>query len=201
MNTCHKSPYVIALAGGIGVGKSVVSRILCNMGYCVYDSDSAAKSIMDNSPVIKDFLVEKIHPQAVDATGKINREIVASVVFSDEYRLKLLNGAVHKAVRKDFRKWRDMQHNQNILFIECAVLCESGLDGEVDAVWEIVASEQLRVKRVCRRNSLAPAQVLARIKAQRGEADALRRVERSIVINDGMHPLLPQIESLLDLVS
>ena len=201
MNTCHKSPYVIALAGGIGVGKSVVSRILCNMGYCVYDSDSAAKSIMDNSPVIKDFLVEKIHPQAVDATGKINREIVASVFFSDEYRLKLLNGAVHKAVRKDFRKWRDMQHNQNILFIECAVLCESGLDGEVDAVWEVVASEQLRVKRVCRRNSLAPAQVLARIKAQRGEADALRRVERSIVINDGMHPLLPQIESLLDLVS
>lgn len=201
MNTCHKSPYVIALAGGIGVGKSVVSRILCNMGYCVYDSDSAAKSIMDNSPVIKDFLVEKIHPQAVDATGKINREIVASVVFSDEYRLKLLNGAVHKAVRKDFRKWRDMQHNQNILFIECAVLCESGLDGEVDAVWEVVASEQLRVKRVCRRNSLAPSQVLARIKAQRGEADALRRVERSIVINDGMHPLLPQIESLLDLVS
>ncbi len=201
MNTCHKSPYVIALAGGIGVGKSVVSRMLRNMGYCVYDSDSAAKSIMDNSPVVKDFLVKKIHPQSVDAIGKINREIVASVVFSDEYRLKLLNGAVHKAVREDFRKWSNMRHDQNTLFIECAVLCESGLDGEVDAVWGVVAPEQLRVKRVCRRNSLAPAQVLARIKAQRDEADALGRIDRSIVINDGMRPLLPQIESLLGLIS
>ena len=126
---------------------------------------------------------------------------MASVVFSDEYRLKLLNGAVHKAVREDFRKWSNMRHDQNTLFIECAVLCESGLDGEVDAVWEVVAPEQLRVKRVCRRNSLAPAQVLARIKAQRDEADALGRIDRSIVINDGMRPLLPQIESLLGLIS
>lgn len=168
------------------------------MGYHVYDSDARAKTIMDGSCAIKKFLVEEIHPSAVDARGRIDRAIVAGVVFSDSAALARLNGAVHAAVWADLRAWRDSHAAGAPLFVECAILCESGLAGEVDAVWEVAAPEAMRVARVCGRNGLSPAQVQARIDAQRAEMEAIGALRRSIVVNDGEQPMLPQVELLLE---
>ena len=73
--------------------------------------------------------------------------------------------------------------------------------GEVDAVWEVAAPEALRVARVCGRNGLSPAQVQARIDAQRAEMEAIGALMRSIVVNDGEQPMLPQVELLLEALS
>ena len=187
---------IIALAGGIGAGKSMVSRMLRAMGYEVYDTDSAARRIMDSSSEIKQFLQEKISPDAVSDAGVINREAVAAVVFSDAERLAMLNEVVHSAVRADMRAWANTCGD--VMFVESAIAVGSGIADEVDAIWEVSSPEDLRIKRICMRGSgMTPAQALARIDAQRAELSAVGKLRTVELINDNATPLLPQLEAAL----
>lgn len=186
----------IAIVGGIGTGKSVVSRILRAMGYPVYDSDTEARRLMDADSEIKDVIRNEIHPGAVTDDGCIRRDILAEAVFSDEAKRLRLNEVTHSAVRNDFVKWC-YATAQPVVFVECAILCESGMIRHVDEIWEVTAPEALRVERVCRRNALKPEQVLRRMAAQSAEYEALRSVERVDIVNDEVSPLLPQIENAL----
>lgn len=186
----------IAVAGGIGAGKSVVSRVLRVMGYAVYDSDSEARRLMDISDSIKSFIRKEIHHDAVTDDGIIDRSLLGEIVFADESSRLMLNSAVHAAVRDDFMRWCGTVHAP-VVFVECAILCESGLLRCVDEVWEVTAPVGLRIERVCRRNSLSRELVLRRIESQKNEAEAMKDVRRKVIINDDITPLLPQIEQAI----
>lgn len=188
---------VIAIAGGIGSGKSVVCGILRRLGYLVYDSDLRARALMDASREIKEFLVREIHPEAIGSDGAINRARVGEVVFASEEKRLLLNAAVHAAVRDDFCAWCARHSQHPLLFVECAILCESGLADYVDDTWVVTAPEEVRVERVCRRNNLSPDSVRARMASQATEAAAIARLPHKTLLNDGHTLLLPQIEFLL----
>lgn len=188
---------IIAVVGGIGAGKSVVCNVLRAMGYRVYDSDLRARELMNASDNIKAFLVESIHPEAVDSRGCINRPKVAEVVFGNEEKRLLLNKAVHGAVRDDFERWCREHASIPVLFVECAILCESGLCEFVDRVWIVEAPRSVRIERVCQRNGLTEHQVSDRIEAQQNEDKAVRSLDHDIIANDNVHPILPRIEELL----
>ncbi|MDE6270845.1 MAG: dephospho-CoA kinase, partial [Muribaculaceae bacterium] len=188
----------IAIAGGIGAGKSVVSRVMRAMGYEVYDSDSEARNLMDRDRGIIEAIRREVHEEAVDGMGRIDRAILGTAVFADEKKRLKLNRVVHSAVREDFRQWCTTRKHLQIVFVECAILCESGLADDVDAVWEVTAPDSLRIERVCVRNSLTPEQVLQRIAAQRAERESMASIERTVLVNDGVTPMLPQIETALN---
>lgn len=185
---------LIAITGGIGSGKSVVSRIVAMMGYDVYDCDSRAKRLMDTDDVIKARLQQEIHPQCV-LDGCIDRKRLAEIVFSDADRLEKLNAIVHSAVRDDLRKWARLQGK--VSFVETAILYQSELDRMVDYVWEVEAPLDLRISRVMERNSVSREEVLARISAQDSFIPSRHHPLVILIINDGMMPLLPQIEAQL----
>jgi dephospho-CoA kinase len=185
---------LIAITGGIGSGKSVVSRIVAMMGYDVYDCDSRAKRLMDTDDVIKARLQQEIHPQCV-LDGCIDRKRLAEIVFSDADRLEKLNAIVHSAVRDDLRKWAQLQGK--VSFVETAILYQSELDRMVDCVWEVEAPLDLRISRVMERNSVSREEVLARISAQDSFIPSRHHPLVIPIINDGMMPLLPQIEAQL----
>ncbi|MDE6109095.1 MAG: dephospho-CoA kinase, partial [Muribaculaceae bacterium] len=92
---------------------------------------------------------------------------IAEVVFGNEAKRLELNKAVHGAVRDDFAAWCSCHASERVLFVECAILCESGLARYVDRAWLVDAPEAVRVARVCRRNGLTASQVLERINSQR----------------------------------
>jgi len=94
--------------GGIGAGKSVVSRILDAMGYPVYDCDSRAKAIMDKDPRIHEQLCRQIHPLVVIG-GVIDRRLLAEIVFNDPLAVGRLNTIVHAAVEADVSRWVQQQ--------------------------------------------------------------------------------------------
>lgn len=191
---------LICISGGIGSGKSVVCHILSAMGYEIYDCDSRARSIMDRDTEIHSRLVDEIHPMAV-REGVIDRKIVSEIVFSDASKLERLNRIVHHAVRRDMLRWID-EHialgTKMPLFVETAILYQSGLNEVVDEVWVVTAPEELRIARVMNRNGLTADQVRLRIESQRFEpaADAVRPLTIEIV-NDGHTPVLPQVLELL----
>lgn len=186
-------PKVICISGGIGSGKSVVSRMLRAMGYPVYDTDSEAKRIMDEDTHIIQSISERIAAECV-REGCIHRPTLASVVFSDPDKLAELNSIVHSAVRTDLAVWIDAQAKHDKVFVETAILYQSGLDKMVDEVWEVTAPEEVRIARVMARNGLTRAQVAARIQSQTLPPDTTLHPHTITLTNDNHTPLLPQVE-------
>ena len=179
----------IAIIGGIGSGKSVVSRLLSLMGYPVYDCDSNAKRLMDESEDIHRGLVDIFGPSAVTPEG-INRAYIASIAFKDAEKLSKLNSLVHPAVLHDFDRWA--QQNGEIVFVETAIISESGISKSVDAVWSVEAPLECRVERVMVRNAMSRQDVMRRISSQATTIpDEITSVTH--LINDDSHALIPQI--------
>lgn len=189
------SPSLIMIAGGIGSGKSVVSRILRTKGFQVYDCDSEAKRIMDSDSVIHGKLIEHIHPQAV-VDGVIDRSLISNVVFANEAAMHRLNSIVHGAVLEDLSRW-SLQNSVDgqMCFAECAIPVSSGLVHYISNIWEVTAPIAVRLKRVMARNALTEEQVEKRINAQRGES--LDHVAHEQILNDGVESVLHQVNSLL----
>ena len=156
---------LIAITGGIGSGKSIISDILRAMGHKVYDCDTRAKALMDTDESIKNDLIDLISIDAVRNDRTIDRKLLSEIVFNDPDALSRLNSIVHKAVRADLRRWRDTSSDKTV-WVETAILYASRLDREVDEVWEVTAPTELRVQRVMKRNSMSREQVLARISSQ-----------------------------------
>lgn len=186
---------LIAITGGIGSGKSVVSRILRIIGYDVYDCDSEARRLMSISDTIRRDIAARISPQVIRGDGTIDRPALADIVFNDRTKLDVLNAIVHSHVREDIARRAAAQ--PTVMFVETAILYESGLDRMVDEVWDVYADAETRIQRVMARNNITRGQVEARIAAQnhipeRQHPHVIR------IINDGVEPLLTQVERLLD---
>lgn len=189
-------PRLTAITGGIGAGKSVVSRALRVMGYEVFDCDSEAKLIMDSDDAIKLRLISDISPAAVLSDGTIDRRHISSIVFSDPVKLAALNAIVHEAVRRRISDWQQEPHRSGRLFVETAILYQSGLDAMVDDVWEVIAPQEIRILRVIARNNCDRQTVIDRIKSQTFLPDKPHPAVH-LIDNDGFEPIIPQILALL----
>ena len=190
---------LIAISGGIGSGKSIVSEILQANGFNVYDCDSEAKRIMDNDPNIHDLLRRYIHPGAVK-NGLIDRKLIASIVFNDKDRLNSLNHIVHQAVRDDITRHRLTLSNDTVMFVETAILYQSDIDLMVDEVWAVTAPREIRIQRVMLRNNCTATEVEARINAQDEYLSPRTHPLKHIIVNDNTQPVLPQVIKLLNSV-
>lgn len=183
---------IVAVTGGIGSGKSVVCRILKSMGYPVYDCDTEAKLLMDSDAEMQQRIAAEITPEAIAKDGRIDRKAIARCVFSNPGKLRKLNEIVHGAVRNHFSAWAD-KHAAPTLFVETAILYESGFDTLVSEVWEVTAPTEVRIARVQQRNGLDRKEIERRIASQNCE----QHPTHHIIVNDGTAALLPQIFSLL----
>lgn len=188
---------LIAVTGGIGSGKSVVTKVLATMSYPIYDTDSQARRLMTTDETLKQDLIREFGPTVYYEDGTLNRTGLASQVFNNPEALGRLNTIVHPAVSRDLQRWYDHCNSQQA-FVETAILYQSGLDAVVDAVWRVDAPVQVRIDRVMLRSNLTESQVAERIRAQQseenhGNADA-------VIVNDGVTPILPQIVRQLEVL-
>lgn len=184
----------IGITGGIGSGKSVVCKILKVLNYPIYDTDSQAKILMTKSDVLKSRLKTLIG-EDVYKNDEINRVKMSSFIFSSEVNRNRVNAIVHPEVFAHFNKWR-LEQNSDIVFIESAILHESGLGNMVDEVWCVIADKEVRIDRVMERNGLSRSEVLSRINSQTPDEDIIRLSDYTID-NSGNSSLLRQIIKLL----
>lgn len=183
----------VAITGGIGSGKSVVSRLLRVEGYPVYDCDSQAKRIMDNDAEIQRQL-QKAFGEDVVVDGVIHRQKLASLVFGNSENLRKLNAIVHPAVIADIKKWSVAEQKDSV-FVETAILRESGMETLVDEVWVVDAPKDIRVARVMVRNNMPEEDVRKRIDSQNDNPKF--SVPTSVVENYGSNSVIVQVQNLL----
>lgn len=188
---------LIGITGGIGAGKSVVSRILRLKGFEVYDCDSRARELMESDDEILSALSDRFGERLIQDDGSLDRALIAEEVFtSDETRI-WLNTLVHSVVRNDLEQWHDSS-DDDLCFVESAIMVTSGLDKMCDRIWLIDAPLQLRKERALKRGGVSPENLDLRIAAQSMEFDALPPEKIVIIENSYNSSLLTQIEMLLN---
>ena len=184
----------IGITGGIGSGKSVVSRLFAVLGVPVYDSDSRARWLMAHDAQLQTQLQAAFGPEAYDAAGQLNRPFLARAVFPDSARLAQLNGLVHPRVASDFTAWSAAQEAAGQLYVlkEAALLYESGAYRQLDRIITVAAPLGLRQTRVLARDPhRTAAEVQHIIGQQLPDEEKIARADY-VVRNDETQLLLPQ---------
>lgn len=163
---------VIGLTGGIGSGKSFIAKELAKHGFSVYDCDREAKRIVAENREVQAAIVALLGEEAF-VNGQYNTAYVAQRVFADPVLLQALNAIIHPAVVKDLKNMKDSKDTKDTLFIESAILFESGLDQLCDKIVVVTAPEETRIARTIARDYHHEAtpeninKVRARIRAQK----------------------------------
>ncbi len=192
---------IIGICGGIGSGKSVVSRVLRLRGEAVYDCDLEAKRIMDSSRDVLEALNERYGDIVCPAAGPICRPELAKRVFSCDNERLWLNSLVHRLVREDVKKWHETmtKEGHSRCFVESAILATSGLARMCSEIWIVDAYEEVRIARIKLRDSIDEDAIRKRILSQREEELLLKSSDTpiSIIDNSGVIPLLTQIDNYL----
>lgn len=185
----------IGITGGIGSGKSFIATIIERMGYPVYYSDVRSKELTNAHPVIRQGLIDLVG-ENVYFGGELDKKVLATAIFSnDELRLKV-NQLIHPIVRQDFEDWANSQKS-DLIFNEAAILFETGAYRNFDATILVYAPEELRLKRVLKRDIITKEEVLARMNNQLKD-DEKRKMTSLQILNDCESPILIQIETILE---
>ncbi|WP_437921768.1 dephospho-CoA kinase [Sphingobacterium sp. LRF_L2] len=184
----------IGITGGIGSGKSYIGRIFKALGVPFYDADAEAKKLMNDSPMIREALIEAFGQEVYEEDNNLNRSYLSALVFKDKEKLALLNSIVHPAVIQHAVDWADQQHYPYSLK-EAALLFESGSFRNLDFTILVTAPESLRIQRVMQRDGVGAEEVQARISKQMSEDEKVKLAD-FVIINDDYTALLPQVLDL-----
>ena len=194
---------IIALTGGIGCGKSVVSELLRVMGYIVYDCDANAKLLMHSDSELRNRLTTLFGTETYNADGALNKQHLSAAIFGNAEALNKMNNLVHPAVARDITKlYREMNAkvgDKNVLlFFESAILFESHFDELVkpDIVVSVSAPFEMRLARATTRDHASRQQIIRRIENQMSQEKKDERAD-SVIYNDEKNSIIHQIDKLL----
>ncbi len=185
----------LAVVGGIGSGKTVVTRLLQAMDIPVYDCDSRAKKLMESDEFLRRGLVRYFGDECFSEDGKLNRKWLAARIFVDKDALRRVNELVHPCVKNDFLAWSEKQ-TCDIVAVETAILFESNMRDAVDKVLLVWADKETCLSRIEERNGLTRNQALNRMNNQMS-VDELLLLSDYSVYNDGNSPIIPEIVKII----
>ena len=130
----------VGVTGGIGSGKSTVCRLFAQKGIAVYDSDAAAKRLMQEDGALRRQLAGRFG-EGTFRDGQLDRAYLAGIVFADPQALADLNALVHPVVMRDFDAWAARQEGSYVI-LESALLFDAGFDACVaDQVVRRIAAQ------------------------------------------------------------
>jgi len=184
----------VGITGGIGSGKSFVSKILRSMNYPVFNSDSEAKKIIQENKEVREDLIA-LFGEETFSNNELNKAFLANIIFNDNEPLEKVNAIVHPKVRQAFEAFAKIENN-SVVFNEAAILFESGGHSQLDKVILISAPMKLRLQRVMNRDHSTEKEVLARMNKQWTD-EQKRELADFEIINDEQQPLVHQIEEVL----
>ena len=194
---------VVGLTGGIGSGKSAVSRLLAQRGAVVVDADLVAREVVEPGTPGLAGLVEDFGGQVLQADGSLDRAALGRLVFGDPDALTRLNARLHPLIGARTHELVEAARTAGarIVVHDVPLLVENGLAPLYDAVVVVSATPATQLDRLVRLRGMAEADARARIDAQAVLADKLD-VATHVVDNDGpVRALVPQVAALWDQLS
>jgi dephospho-CoA kinase len=174
----NSSKRVIGITGGIGSGKSVVSDYLRSRGYAVIDADEVARAtVMPGEPALVK-IAETFGNDVIFEDGTLDRAALAQKAFANQKNTDLLNSITHADIgRRVDAIIEKVFENADIVFYDAPLMFETGMSSKCDEVWLITADEDVRLKRVMKRDRSSEADIRARMEKQMPEAEKMKRAD------------------------
>jgi dephospho-CoA kinase len=184
----------VGLTGGIGSGKSTVTRVFEVLGIPVYSSDASAKRLMNQDRELIKGIKTAFGEQAYK-DGQLDRAYLAAIVFNDKNKLAVLNALVHPATIRDGERWMEAQNGAPYAIKESSLIFEAGMQPQFDFIIGVSAPDPLRIKRVMERDHISADQVRHRMKNQIQVSIKLLLCD-AVIFNDEQHAVIPQVLAL-----
>ncbi|HUA34557.1 MAG TPA: dephospho-CoA kinase [Candidatus Binataceae bacterium] len=177
----------IGLTGGIGSGKSTVSKMLAEMGAPILDADKVGHGIYAPGGPAYEDVIAAFGREILAPDGTVDRKKLGPIVFGDPNALKKLNSIVHPKMLAEMRRLvNDMRDSGEAkpIIVEAAILIEANWQPMCDEVWLVRASNKRVIERVERDRGMKPEQTEARIRAQLSD-DERRKHADYVIENEG----------------
>ncbi|MFE4305752.1 dephospho-CoA kinase [Streptomyces sp. NPDC056891] len=188
----------VGLTGGIGAGKSEVSRLLVSYGAVLIDADRIAREVVEPGTPGLAAVVEAFGEDVLTVEGTLDRPKLGSIVFADAGRLAALNAIVHPLVGARSAELESRAGTGDVVVHDVPLLAENGLAPLYDLVVVVDASPETRLDRLVRLRGMAESEARARMSAQATRAQRLA-VADLVIDNDGpLDALEPQVRKVWD---
>lgn len=186
----------VGLTGGIGAGKSEVSRLLVGHGAVLIDADRIAREVVEPGTPGLTALVEAFGTGILTPEDTLDRPKLGSIVFSDAERLAALNAIVHPLVGARSAELERAAGPDSVVVHDVPLLTENGLAPLYDLVVVVDAAPGTQLERLVRRRGMTEADARARMAAQATREQRLA-VADLVIDNDGpVEALEPQVREV-----
>lgn len=191
---------IVGVTGGIGSGKSVVTRLLGDHGATVIDADALAREVVEpGSPALVE-LVDRFGPDIVDETGELKRATLAALAFADPDGTTALNAIMHPRIAR-LAAERIAESDGAIVVYDMPLLVETNQQSMVEFVVVVDAEPQTQLDRSLERGTLALEDIERRMAAQASRDERLA-VADFVISNDGtLDELQAQVDDLWRLLT
>ncbi len=186
----------VGLTGGIGAGKSEVSRLLASYGAVIVDADKIAREVVEPGTPGLAAVVEEFGEDVLAADGTLDRPKLGALVFSDQEKLKALNAIVHPLVGARSAELEATAGPDAVVVHDVPLLTENGLAPLYDLVVVVDAAPQTQLDRLVRLRGMAADEAARRMAAQATREERLA-IADLVIDNDGpLEALEPQVREV-----
>ena len=159
---------IIGLTGGIASGKSLVARILEEMGAVVIDADQLAREVVKPGTGSYRAIVDFFGEIVLQEDGTLDRKALGRIVFADPEARIRLEQMTHPAIIRlaEERLDEERRKSTEIVFYMVPLLLEAGLASTVHEIWVVYADENTQIERLMKRDKIGRDEALRKIGAQ-----------------------------------
>lgn len=192
---------IIGITGGIASGKSTISDYLTQKGFTVIDGDKLSRVICEpNEPGWK-AIFDGFGTQYFRSDGTLDRKKLGSYVFSDEKALDKLNSIIHPLIINKTLEIIGEHKNEKLVFVDGALLIESGLYKHCDELLLVTADDDIRLERIIKRDKVSIDEAEKRMTAQMSE-DEKKKYATHIIDNSlSRENTFIQVDNFLSLMA
>ncbi|MCK5576820.1 MAG: dephospho-CoA kinase [Dehalococcoidales bacterium] len=187
---------VIGVTGGIGSGKTTVTRLLKELGAVVIDADKIGHELLKPGGQAYQAVAGAFGRQVLEPDGLINRQKLAEIVFNSPPDLAYLNRIMHPLIGDEVRSRMEQYQGQGVevVVIEAPLLIEARWTALVDELWVTVAPEDVVLKRLEQGMGLSHEEAEARIRAQLSQEEKVKHATAVIDTDCSLGELKGRVE-------
>jgi dephospho-CoA kinase len=188
----------IGLTGGIGTGKSTVSRVLARAGATVIDAALVGHEVYEPGTSAWGAVSQTFGPDILLPDKQVDRKKLGEIVFNDPTAMAKLNAIMRPAMKAVIVKRLQHAADQGdpVVVLDSATLIEAGWTSLVDEVWLVTASRETVSLRLQERNGLSDEAISARVAAQLTDEERTSHADQVIQNNGSLEELTATVEAL-----
>jgi len=139
----------VAITGGIGSGKTYISKMFSKLGVPIYNSDQKANSIIKSNIVVKKSIINAFGSDSF-INNELNKKHISKTIFNNNSKLRLINSIVHPLVYEDYNNWLLGQKNSYTIY-ESAIIYENDTINNFDKIIGVISDNDLKISRLLSR--------------------------------------------------